>query len=85
MLWFLSLAAQAGFTVDAYEDQAVGVLGKNAEGKAAMTQVTLNPVVTFAAARPSQADFDRLHERAHDECFIASSVKTPLACKAQMR
>ncbi len=84
MLWFLSLAAQAGFTVEAYEDRAVGVLGKNAEGKAAMTLVTLNPIVTFAGAQPSLDEFDRLHERAHDECFIASSVKTELACRAQM-
>lgn len=84
MLWFLSLAAQAGFTVDEYEDRAVGVLGKNAEGKAAMTLVTLNPIVTFAGAQPSREEFDRLHERAHEECFIASSVKTELACRAQM-
>lgn len=85
MLWFLSLAAQAGLTVEEYEDRAVGVLAKNAEGKAAMTQVTLNPIVTFAGQRPSQAEFDRLHERAHEECFIASSVKSELACNAQMR
>lgn len=85
MLWFLSLAAQAGFTVDAYDDEAVGVLGKDSDGKAAMTLVTLNPVVTFAGVRPSQEVFDHLHERAHDECFIARSVRTELACQARMR
>ena len=85
MLWFLSFAAAAGLTVDEYEDRAVGVLSKNAEGKVAMTQVTLNPIVVFAGQRPSPEQFDRLHERAHEECFIARSVKTELTCKAQMR
>lgn len=84
MLWFLSLAAQAGFVVDEYEDQASGVLGKNAEGKAAMTAVTLKPVVTFSGKRPSEEEFARLHERAHDECFIASSVKTELRCEPRI-
>jgi len=85
MLWFLSLAAAAGFTVDEYEDRAVGVLSRSAEGKLAITQVTLNPVVVFAGRRPSPQEFERLHELAHEECFIASSVKTELTCKAQMR
>src|SRR5918992_5992877 len=85
MLWFLSLAAQAGFTVDEYEDQAVGVLGKNASGRAAMTEVTLRPIVTFSGTAPSAAEFDLLHEQAHEECFIAASVITVLKCEPQIR
>src|SRR5512147_2820667 len=41
MLWFLSIAAERGFVVDTYRDEAVGVLGKNASGKLMMTRVTL--------------------------------------------
>jgi len=32
MLWFLSIAAKRGYTVDAYEDTASGVMGPNPQG-----------------------------------------------------
>lgn len=81
MLWFLSLAAVRGFTVDEYEDQAVGVLAKDETGKAAMTKVTLRPKVKFAGEPPTPEQLDELHHKAHEECFIASSVKTDVRCE----
>lgn len=81
MLWFLSLAAARGFTVDEYEDQAVGVLAKNQAGKAAMTTVTLRPKVKFAGVPPTPEQLDELHHKAHEECFIATSVKTEVRCE----
>ena len=57
MLWFLSIAAKKGFRVESYRDKAAGVLAKNADGKLAITQVTLRPEVAFASdARPSAAE-----------------------------
>ncbi len=77
MLWFLSLAAAGGWRVDDYSDDAVGVMGRNAAGKTAMLQVTLRPQVKFSGEpRPGAADIERLHHRAHEECFIANSVTT---------
>ena len=76
MLWFLHLASRAGFVVDRYVDEASGVLEKNAEGRIAMTRVTLRPVVSFAGRTPTGEEHARLHEGAHDKCFIANSVKT---------
>jgi organic hydroperoxide reductase OsmC/OhrA len=77
MLWFLSLAAQAGWCVDRYEDAAVGTMAKNEEGRLAMTVVTLRPQVSFGGdRRPTAAELVALHHRAHEECFIANSVKT---------
>lgn len=81
MLWFLSLAARRGFVVERYEDQAVGVMAKNEVGKEAMTVVTLRPKVTFAGREPGRAELDSLHHQAHQECFIASSVKTEVRCE----
>jgi organic hydroperoxide reductase OsmC/OhrA len=82
MLWFLSLAAQAGWVVDDYRDDALGVMARNAQGKLAMTLVTLRPTVAFSGARqPDAAEIERLHHRAHDECFIANSVKTEVRCE----
>ena len=76
MLWFLHLAWQAKFVVDRYVDEASGVLGTNAEGREAMTHVTLRPVVAFSGRQPSEQEHARLHEDAHHRCYIANSVKT---------
>ncbi|HKE00876.1 MAG TPA: OsmC family protein [Planctomycetota bacterium] len=82
MLWFLSLAAKDGFVVDHYRDGAVGILAKGADGKLAMTRVTLHPQVRFAGERaPSRTHLDALHHEAHEKCFIASSVKTDVRCE----
>jgi organic hydroperoxide reductase OsmC/OhrA len=82
LLWFLSLAADAGFVVERYVDDADGVMSKNADGKLAMTVVTLRPRVRFAAGHaPGAAAHDHLHHRAHEECFIANSVKTEVRCE----
>ncbi len=82
MLWFLSLAAEAGLCVDRYADAAVGVMDKDAKGRLVMTRVTLRPEVTFAGERqPSAAQFAQLHHRAHEECFIANSVRSEVLCE----
>ena len=63
--------------VDGYRDEAVGVLGKDAAGRLAMTRVTLRPLVTFGGeGPPTPEELRQLHEQAHHACFIANSVKT---------
>ncbi len=82
MLWFLSLAAQAGWRVDRYRDDAIGTMRRNAEGRMAMTVVTLRPQVAFGGERQPDAEaLHALHHRAHEECFIANSVKTEVRCE----
>jgi organic hydroperoxide reductase OsmC/OhrA len=82
MLTFLFLAAKQGLVVDRYTDQAEGVMGKNADGKQAILSVTLHPKVTFSGSRtPTEADHRSLHHQAHEECFIANSVKTEVRCE----
>jgi organic hydroperoxide reductase OsmC/OhrA len=74
MLWFLHLACSAGFVVDAYQDDAVGTLDKTW-----MSRVRLRPRVTFSGKAPSQDELKELHEKAHEKCFIANSVKTEVS------
>jgi organic hydroperoxide reductase OsmC/OhrA len=79
MLWFLSIAAEKNFIVESYEDNAIGVLGKNGEGKLAMTKITLKPKVNFNERTiPTSEQVDELHRLAHQKCFIANSVKTDI-------
>jgi organic hydroperoxide reductase OsmC/OhrA len=80
MLWFLSLAAEQGFVVESYDDTAEGALGKNAEGRVAMTRVVLRPRIAYGArATPSAAQIAALHHEAHERCFIANSVTTEIS------
>lgn len=83
MLFFLSIAAKKRFVVDAYRDEAVGVMEKNAEGRMAMTRVTLRPKVAFSGERrPTAEDIDRIHHLSHEACYIASSVKTEVTVES---
>jgi organic hydroperoxide reductase OsmC/OhrA len=84
MLSFLYVAAKRGFRVDRYEDTGVGIMRKNAEGKLAITVVTLRPKVEFSGElRPARDDIESMHHEAHETCFIASSVKTDVRCEPQ--
>jgi organic hydroperoxide reductase OsmC/OhrA len=81
MLWFLSIAAKYGFCVDRYFDTPVGRLSKNAEGRIAMTLITLRPEARFSGRRlPTPDEIRHMHHEAHDACFIANSVKTEVRC-----
>ncbi|MFO1459748.1 MAG: OsmC family protein [Verrucomicrobiota bacterium] len=85
LLWFLSMAAKRGWVVDSYTDAASGTLGRNAEGRLAMTRVVLRPVVAVSgAARPTLEEFLKTHHASHDACFIASSVKTDVVVEPQL-
>jgi organic hydroperoxide reductase OsmC/OhrA len=77
MLWFLSIAAEAGYSVTAYRDAAEGTMAKNEAGKEVVTHVLLKPAVAFGGDKlPDDEALAHLHHRAHEECFLANSVKT---------
>ncbi len=82
MLWFLSIAARQGFVVDSHHDAAEGIMGKGAQGKLMVTLVTLRPEVIFSGShQPAKAELEQMHQLAHEECFIANSVRTEVRCE----
>ena len=74
MLWFLSLAQEAGLEVESYADEAVAEMGRTGPGKYAITRITLRPRIAFAGRRPDEAELARLHHAAHERCFIANTL-----------
>ena len=74
MLFFLDFARRGGFVVEAYSDEAEGVMAKRDDGRMAMTLVTLRPRVTWGGEAPDVASLEALHHKAHEACFIANSV-----------
>jgi organic hydroperoxide reductase OsmC/OhrA len=44
--------------------------------------VTLRPEVQFAGdKRPTRAEIESMHHEAHEQCFIANSVRTDVRCE----
>lgn len=82
MLWFLSIAAARRYRVDRYFDSAIGDMEKNADGRMAITVVTLRPRVFFSGDHvPTREQVERMHHLAHEECYIANSVRTEVRCE----
>lgn len=82
LLWFLDIACRQGYVVESYRDQATGIMAQDSNNKLAMTRVTLHPEVQFAGEKqPTAADILAMHHEAHEECFIANSVKTEVCCE----
>ena len=85
LLWFLDLACRAGWIVDDYRDEAVGTMARDPQGRLAMTEVVLRPLVRFGGERrPDAGEHERLHHAAHEECFIARSVRTIVRCEPRL-
>lgn len=85
MLTFLYVAAKQGYVVDSYSDEAVGEMTKNERGKFWVSRVMLAPAIAFSGEkRPSPEQFEELHHLAHEECFIANSVKSDIVVRGTM-
>jgi organic hydroperoxide reductase OsmC/OhrA len=83
MLTFLYLASKQGFQIDSYEDAAVGAMTKNENGVPWVSLVSLDPRIVYSGEkRPTPADEQHLHHLAHEQCYIANSVKTEIVVKA---
>lgn len=80
MLWFLSIARAAGFVVERYEDDAEGIMARNADGVIAITEVRLRPTTVFAGQSPDAEGLTALHHDAHRQCFLAASVTATITC-----
>jgi organic hydroperoxide reductase OsmC/OhrA len=85
LLTFLAVAANRGYVVDSYSDDAQCEIGKNAEGVTAVVWAQLRPSIRFSGdKRPAGDEFEKLHERAHRACFIGQSLRTEVSIEAEM-
>jgi len=79
MLTYLYVASRKGFELASYEDEASGVMTKNERGIFWVSSVVLRPHIVYSGSKsPSHDEETEMHHKAHDECFIANSVKTEI-------
>jgi organic hydroperoxide reductase OsmC/OhrA len=84
MLTYLYLASRKGFAISQYEDHATGVVTKNEKGIPWVSVVTLRPRISYSGAKsPTPEEEEALHHAAHEQCFIANSVKTEIKVEWQ--
>ena len=77
MLTFLAIACKQKFVLDSYGDEAVSYMEKSADGKMAITRVELHPKIMWGGDRkPNAEEVEKMHHSAHENCFIANSVRT---------
>lgn len=79
-LWYLHLCSDAGVSVVSYTDEAEGTMTETANGGGRFTAAMLRPFVRIARGCDIPTAL-RLHERAHDMCFIANSLNFPVTCE----
>jgi organic hydroperoxide reductase OsmC/OhrA len=82
-LWYLHLCADAGVVVTSYVDRAEGIMIEEDGGGGQFASVVLRPKVTI---RPESdaALAERLHQAAHEKCFIARSASFPVTHEAMV-
>ena len=69
--------SQKGFIVESYEDNAVGEMTKNEQGKEWISKITLDPQIVWSDEKfPTTEELAEMHHAAHDICYIANSIKS---------
>ncbi len=85
MLTLLWLASKQRFVADSYEDEAVGVMTKNERGVPWVSRISLRPRIAWSGEKqPSASDLEHLHHEAHEQCFIANSIKTEVVVESPL-
>jgi len=84
MLTFVFLAGRKGFLVESYTDNAVGHMTKDEKGLAWISSIELVPQIVYGGEKlPTPGDEEMLHHHAHEQCFIANSVRTKITVRSR--
>ncbi|RFC67605.1 MULTISPECIES: OsmC family protein [Mesorhizobium] len=86
MLSFLAIAEMHGCKVKAYRDEASAYLEKDQGPLASVKRIVLRPAVEFSpdGKVPDAALLAKLHDKSHDICFVARSIKTTVIVEPVM-
>lgn len=75
LLSFLAVASLGGVEVWEYRDDAIGVMDDTVRPMR-LTSIRLRPRIVVTGVTPKRVD--RLLRKAHEQCYIANSMTTPI-------
>ena len=78
MLSFLWVVSKNGFVAESYEDNAIGEMTTNDEGKQWISKITLDPQIVWSGKAPTAEVLAHMHHEAHEVCYIANSIKSEI-------
>jgi organic hydroperoxide reductase OsmC/OhrA len=82
MLTWLEIAFGMEIDVASYVDSAHGTMSELNDGIYWVSEVILHPKITYGPRRTATAAAEaRLHEMAHEQCFIEQSIKTKVTIR----
>lgn len=84
MLSYLYLCAKSRVIVTSYKDMANGEMIEHSKGGGHFKKITLMPVVTVTEESMREKAI-HLHHKAHEICYIASSVNFEIALEPQIK
>lgn len=82
MLTFLWLAARDRFNIASYVDNAVGEMATTDDGRQWIARITLDPQIEWLGDKlPTSDELADLHRRAHEQCYIANTLRSEIIIK----
>ena len=83
LLFVIAICSKKRLVVQNYTDRATSFLETGENGNLIISKVILRPKVTFAeGVEVSQEVLAKIHQQAHDKCFLAQSVKSDVIVDA---
>lgn len=84
MLWYLHLCAEHKIVVIEYIDQPTALMLIEPSGSGRFKEATLQPAIVITDSG-QLGEAERLHQAAHEKCFIANSMNFPVTIKPSMQ
>ncbi len=82
MQTFLMLAAKKRLQVESYQNTVTAEAVQREDGKFWVSHIQLAPLAKFVGEKqPDEATVLAMHEKAHQHCFIANSIKSEITVK----
>ena len=82
-LWYLHLCSESGIIIEHYEDNPIGIMIEEENGKGRFTEINLNINITL----DKSSDIKKaklLHQKANEMCFIANTLNIKVKHKVDI-
>lgn len=84
MLWYLHLCAESGVIVEEYRDNPEAIMTEEGYRGGEFSLITLRPKTSVRNGSDVALAY-KLHQEAHQKCFIANSIRTEIMIESDVQ